>query len=633
LNLKTLVPVRAEAYPDQDLFQSLLQQRLVSRDFGENASSRVGNRAAANSQLRSARSAASSSPLLNRNQTAARKVSKSIIQALANQSNKSGPIKNLYEEASTPPRALDPDPVKSEAPEVTRNLPGKAARMLKEDLQTANPATLPNTEMPPMLRALIDFLSQEPGQALKVPTNRLPEVQSFLIQAGLPPEQVERLLTSPALQEQGLTAQNLLAAWQNAVSNTLKETLTANGSQIAANLGNQGLKQVVENATQIVSLQKLTKQADYQQMWRGLTLPKQDLAMLRTELQKLGVPAEAMTDLTGQNFPNGVPLAKVWQYLQQAPKSPPAVVAGDPLNAAKGADSMPLLSGDKDLAAWRQLLMNAGMDPDLAQTLTGGPPPATQEELRNDLAQLAPPGVTPQEPEAPKPLYLPQNMRVRQIPPMQPATPGQGQGSQGNFAQDFSFAAKAQEANIPTTANITENLNNFLAMLSGGGLHPGQAASPGVSGNNQAPVVSPFLSPEAKEAIWSQVQSGIMGNLRPGENQITLTLNPPDLGKLHLTLNLKGETVEVMAVTTHPAVAEAAATGVQQLAQALSQQGLTLTHFNFHHQDEAPQGQAQLAFFQNSGGQQKQEGQKEPDKWENPAAPRRRANGSIDCFA
>jgi hypothetical protein len=70
---------------------------------------------------------------------------------------------------------------------------------------------------------------------------------------------------------------------------------------------------------------------------------------------------------------------------------------------------------------------------------------------------------------------------------------------------------------------------------------------------------------------------------------------------------------------------------VQQLAQALNQQGLILTQFQFHHQDEA-QGQPSLNFSQ-TPGDQKQAGKKEPDKWERPATPRRQWNGGVDCFA
>jgi flagellar hook-length control protein FliK len=106
------------------------------------------------------------------------------------------------------------------------------------------------------------------------------------------------------------------------------------------------------------------------------------------------------------------------------------------------------------------------------------------------------------------------------------------------------------------------------------------------------------------------------------------------MGKLHLTLNVKGEMVEVTAITSHPAVAEAGTAGVQQLAQALNQQGLILTQFQFHHQDEAAKGQTQFAFSQTSGDQRQTGKKDDTDKWEQPTTPRRRrSTGGIDCFA
>lgn len=628
---------------------------MVSRDYsGNTLSSQAANPTARSAQLSLARPTTTTSPLLMRSQKSFSRVPKAIMQAVANQGQqKTAPLKSPYDEASTPPQvqkpdsqAQKPDPVKPQSPDVSANLRGQASQIVQGDAQVANQTPIPNTNMPPTLKALVDFLNQQPDQALKVPANRLPEVESFLMQAGLPPAQVESLISSPNFSEQGLTAQNIQAAWQNAVKDSLQQTIGANGNQIAANLQQGPLQQTVASAAQVVSLQNIVNKPEYQQMWQSLTLPQQDLPALRAELQKLGVPPETLTDLNAQNYPQGISLAKVWQYLQQAPKSPVGstdAISGDSLKAAKAADAIPIIGAGQDVAKWRQFLTDAGMDPELAKTMIPNPDPSTRGDLRTDLMQVAPPPATPQQTDAPKPLYLPGNLRVHQVPQLQQTTAGQGQGESSandNLAQNFSFDAKQQEANIPvpTTANITENLNNFLAMLNGDSqVKSDQAAAPAVTGNPSA--ATAYLTPEAKEAIWTQVQSGILGNLRPGENQITLTLNPPDLGKITLTLNVRGETVEVTAVTSHAAVAEAATTGVQQLAQALTQQGLTLTHFNFHHQDEAPHGQTQLAFSQNQGGDPRQTGNTgnqdaNTGKWDRPATTRQqRGNSGIDCFA
>lgn len=489
---------------------------------------------------------------------------------------------------------------------------GLAAQLSQATSSQLANATV-NLDMPPALKALTDLLNQQPGQVLKVSPDRLAQVQDFLLKAGIPAEQVENLLTSPQVQEQGLTAADVQAAWQKGIQNSLKQALASSGSQLG-------------------SVQNLTSQSDYQSLWQNLTLPPQALGDLRLALQKLGVPTESLTDLNAQNFPNGIPLTQVWQLIQQTAKSSSAATASDAAQANTVSDSTPLLNGGTDLEKWRQLLTQAGMDPELVQTLTSGLSPTNRGELRAGLVQMAPTS-TLQEQEIPKPLFLPANVRVRQVPLLQQTDAGQGQGGgNGNLGQNLGSPPQAQVANLAGTTD----LNNFLALISNNGALPAdQAGASGATGGQVPAAVNSYLTPEAREALWSQVQSGVLGNLRPGENQVTLTLNPPDLGKLDLTLSLKGQTVEVTGITTHSAVAEAATAGVQQLAQALNQQGLILTQFQFHHQDEAAKGQTQFAFSQTSGDQ-RQAGKKDAnsDRWEQPTNPRRRQwAGGIDCFA
>jgi flagellar hook-length control protein FliK len=79
-------------------------------------------------------------------------------------------------------------------------------------------------------------------------------------------------------------------------------------------------------------------------------------------------------------------------------------------------------------------------------------------------------------------------------------------------------------------------------------------------------------------------------NLSQGENQVTISLNPPELGHIQLSLNLSGQELAVTAVATRPEVAALANLGVPQLIQALAQQGLVLTQFQVRLQDQ-PTGQ------------------------------------------
>ncbi|MFZ5450343.1 MAG: flagellar hook-length control protein FliK [Thermodesulfobacteriota bacterium] len=529
------------------------------------------------------------------------------------------------------------------------DLRSQALRLLQGSSQktaaTAAAATQVQVEMPPQLQALVDFLNQQPNQALQVPADRVATVQNFLLQAGLPAEQVESLVNSPRFQEMGLTATDVKSAWMKATQKALQESATALDSNLPLTSG------------QLANLQtkNITKQPDYQKMWQDLTLPAKDLPSLRLQLQQLGVQPETVQTLNEQKFPNGISLDQVWELIQQAPKSSPVAstipMAANTATIPTAANtatiptaantatqnnvmaSPPLLAGGQDLDNWRQLLVKAGMDQELAQSLTSASTPTNQEELRTTLLQLVPPASQPESQDMPKPQYLPTNLRVRQIPVLQQANVGQGQeggsGNSVNLGLNFGSASKPQEANLSGTTE----LNNFLTLLTGDASPKSeQPQATSVLGGTTSTVHAP-LTPEAREALWSQVQTGILANLRSGENRVTLTLNPPEMGKLNLTLNLKGGMVEVAAVTTHAAVAEAATAGVQQLSQALNQQGLILTQFQFHHQDEAPQGQSQLTFFQNQG-EQRQAGKKDGDKWEQPHTPRRqRWAGGIDCFA
>lgn len=806
LNLKSLAPGRAQGYPDQDQFQSLLQQRMVSRGWsGGKSSSKSLDQAVLKAQLRQARPASSSSSQA----TGRKKLIDRLPVTIPKKTNCRQPegipwkfIEHKDKSLNTEQPSSLTKPGDSSSNSWGPDPRSKALRLSQGTSKTPAAVAQPNTqiEMPPALKKLQELLNQQPGQTLKVPPDRIPEVEAFLLNAGLPAKQVENLLTSPRFLEQGLSAADIQGAWQKAVQNTLLEAQASSGFEAQGNN--------LQTPAPLNPLQNLTSQPEYQRLWKNLTLPAQALADLRLELQQLGVPPEALTKLNQENYPQGIPLTQVWQLIQQVPKS--GAAAGlDPAKVNAALASPPLLSGDQVLEKWRQLLVQAGMDPDLAQTLVSGPTPTNREELQLGLLQMAPPAEPSGQLEVPKPLYLPQSVRFRAIPrlqqsdlveggnvaagnpakaatvPLQPSQAGEtglagepevnkflasllagnqnqeetpptaaaanapapaadasltpeardavwsqvktavlnhlrpeesrtitpdlpelgevqlnlnvtgkmvevtavpsqptmaegaapgvqqvaqalhqqglslsqfqflnqegtpvqpvaasfqpgdqqldfGQGSaDGQWSQNFPFLAQTQEVKLPGAAD----LNNFLALLNSGVSVNGDFSAVTGIAREGAAGVQALLTPEARESLWSQVQTGVLGHLRPGENQVTLTLSPPEMGKLHLTLNLKGETVQVTAVTSHQAVAEAGAAGMQQLAEALNQQGLTLTQFQFQHQDEAAKGQTQYAFSQNSGEQRQAGSKEDTDQREQPAPRQRRRAGGIDCFA
>jgi flagellar hook-length control protein FliK len=95
---------------------------------------------------------------------------------------------------------------------------------------------------------------------------------------------------------------------------------------------------------------------------------------------------------------------------------------------------------------------------------------------------------------------------------------------------------------------------------------------------------------------------------------------------VQLTLNLKGEFVQVVAVTARPEVAQIATAQVQQLVQALNQQGLVLSQFQVQIQDPSGRQPAAIA----SG--QRDPGRRETESGDGGKTMSRRRAGQLDFF-
>ena len=108
---------------------------------------------------------------------------------------------------------------------------------------------------------------------------------------------------------------------------------------------------------------------------------------------------------------------------------------------------------------------------------------------------------------------------------------------------------------------------------------------PGSSTGETSAVWGPF-SPDIQEPLWAQLQSGVVANLSQGDNQVTISLTPPNMGQIQLSLQLNGQDLAVTAVATRPEVAAMANQSMPQLAEALAQQGLVLTQFQVHVQGQ-----------------------------------------------
>jgi len=435
---------------------------------------------------------------------------------------------------------------------------------------------LPGEPLPPALASLVDLIKQSPGGVLPVPASRQPEIAALLSEAGFSPAQAEALLGSPRVQEHGLTAHMIQAAWNRATQNFPEKG---------------------ETASQPETMWQVTSRADYQRLWERLCLPTKALPDVRLALQQLGASPEALAGLEEQVTPQGIPIGQVWQIIKQCLKDGQAAITQDAATlSGRQAALSPPPSG-QEVEQWRQLLLQTGFSPDVVDGLLGMQSPDSAGELRARLAALAPPTETPKTQEAPKPLYLPESLRLRSLWWENRTGSEAGLGERQENQTDLSHFGTSWSP--PTlAAENQEAFASWLAPLAASSSAPGEV----LGGSGLGP-----LSPEVRQAFWSQLEAGILGNLKPGESRLNLMLNPPYLGQIELRLNLKGDSLAITAMITRPEVAHLASAGVEQLVQALSQHSLMLSQFQVHVQEGWPHATNLLTAAQKTAGKKEQE--------------------------
>ncbi len=490
-----------------------------------------------------------------------------------------------------------------------------------------NQSGAPAANPPQALRDLIAFLQSLPGGSLKISPEQAPAVASYLRTAGLPQEEIDRLLTPASTQEISLNAGDLQAAWQRVAE---QGAATATGPGQSTPLASANQPQVTANQSQVATNQpqetpEMQQTPGYRALWERLTLPQDMLPTLRLALARLGASPQVIAQLEGKEQGQGIPLTRVWQVLQNVKDGLTPRSASDQSGAATGADlaqsavldSRPVTGAEME--EWRQVLLKAGLQPEVVEKLLGQKSPGTQEELKTSLLAVAPAEEAPPALTEPKPLYQPQSLQMRPF-----FWQSQNRGDQPHLNEDSSGAkgqnSTAQLATLASASTTGENfaLPTFSAELQGitQGTN-GLAAPLSATGSTWR-----LLPPEVRESLWTQLQSGVTSNLGQGENRVTLNLNPPELGKIQLTLNLSGQELAVTAVATRPEAAELATLGMPQLVQALAQQGLVLTDFQVRLQDQPQRVSPVLAGARDKGS--------EPGG--NSSTPSRRRSGEVDRF-
>ena len=260
-------------------------------------------------------------------------------------------------------------------------------------------------DLPQSLRDFLAFLQSLPGGSLKIPQDQVAAVSSFLVNAGLPQAEVNRLLNPSSSGESSLTAADLMAAWQQS---------HGQGQGMAGGSGPASV-QATAAPTQAQTTQDIRQTPDYRAMWEHLTLPDSLLPTLRLALANLGATPEALAQLDRESQGHGIPLTRVWgilQNLQNGQNVNSAGAQGGAANAQAAVIGQQKASG-AEMRDWRQMLLQAGVPAEVASQLAGHNSPVTEEQLKNKLLSMAPPEQGPPVMDNPKPLYLPGNLRMR----------------------------------------------------------------------------------------------------------------------------------------------------------------------------------------------------------------------------
>ncbi len=104
--------------------------------------------------------------------------------------------------------------------------------------------------------------------------------------------------------------------------------------------------------------------------------------------------------------------------------------------------------------------------------------------------------------------------------------------------------------------------------------------TPPVQGQNVVPRENAAASFAQRQEIFSQVEQGMLRQLADGSRQMTLQLNPQELGQLTLILSVKGGEVKALIRAETPEATAALSDQMNQLRASLEEQGLKVAQLD-----------------------------------------------------
>ncbi|WP_319778610.1 flagellar hook-length control protein FliK [Maridesulfovibrio sp.] len=154
---------------------------------------------------------------------------------------------------------------------------------------------------------------------------------------------------------------------------------------------------------------------------------------------------------------------------------------------------------------------------------------------------------------------------------------GQGDGKSGN---------RHWLEELLSDSDDQDSWNDFFGKLSDESVGKGEGSLNGnIFGNGfgtlqsavksaQAGKVDTMWEKTARSNILEQVQEGVFKNLGQGRNQLTLKLNPHDLGTVNVMLQVKNKDVQATIRAENPDTAKVLAEQLDVVKKALEEQGL-----------------------------------------------------------
>jgi flagellar hook-length control protein FliK len=124
------------------------------------------------------------------------------------------------------------------------------------------------------------------------------------------------------------------------------------------------------------------------------------------------------------------------------------------------------------------------------------------------------------------------------------------------------------------------------------------------------PAASEPVRQELQEQVVQQVKERLVQHdVKPGNQQITLTLSPDGLGELKMNLNLQGQKLSVEIVTENRSVRDAIVQHTDALKESLARQNITMESFDVTTggKGSGNQGQNQNAWRELTKQQQQQQ--------------------------